>query len=298
MWDERISIDDMEVIEIKNIIEKFEIVDEETFAMEKNFDIASGAPHYPIIFVIDISKTLEGELDNLNKAIYNFVKQINESTTTLSESIDFSIITFNNKVNVRRHFGYIKQEDCDNYKEGMIKDGEIHGKTYMASALFVAWYIAEKRKKMYQEVGIKKYKPPIFVLISDLKNNETTKIGDDYLINKVISLMNQKGNKTNPKLGLLKALFGNISNEYDNWLDGIKLDEPENFGNMIHILFERLISTIAWECEKDDFLEQDEEDDEYVFVPKRAEQVEDSPGVAENIEELNDIFNNFNQIEI
>ncbi len=294
MWDELTCIDDKEVIEIKKVIQMLEIVDEKDFKIRENFDEASGAVHYPIVFIVDSSKSLENELEHLNNAISSFLKEVYESRTTLSSSIDFCMIAFNNKIKVKRAFGYILEDDYeDDCKDCKFEKEDLHGKTYMASALFTAWYLAEKRKKMYKEADIKKYKPPIFVLISDLCNNEKTEVGDDYLINHMVKLINKKSDASKSKLGFLKALYGNISNEYDEWLNGIKLDAPEEFGNTIHTLFSRLISTIAWEEEKEKELEAeyDEEDDSYVFIPKsRADISEGDLKSAERIKELSDVF--------
>lgn len=294
MWDKLTSIDDAEVMKIKNIIQELGIADERTFEIRKNFDVASGAVHYPIVFIIDTSKSLENEIENLNNAISVFVKEVYESRTALSASIDFCMITFNNKVKVKRSFGYILEEDCENDCEDYkLKKKELHGKTYMASALFTAWYLAEKRKKMYQEAGIKKYKPPILVLISDLCNNETTETGNDYLINRMVAFINEKSKVSNHKMGFLKALYGNVSKEYDEWLNGIKLDAPEEFGTTIHTLFSRLISTVAWESEKDKLLEQenDEEDDTYVFIPRSRDSTEkEDLEKFQKIEELSSVF--------
>ena len=293
MWDKLTSIDDVEVMKIKNIIQELEIVDERTFEIRKNFDVASGAIHYPIVFIIDVSKSLANEIESLNKAISAFVKGVYESRTALSASIDFCMITFNNKIKVKRSFGYILEEDCENDCEDYkLKKKELHGKTYMASALFTAWYLAEKRKKMYQEAGIKKYKPPIFVLISDLCNNETTEVENDYLINRMVALINEKSEISNHKLGFLKALYGNVSKEYDEWLKGIKLDAPEEFATAIHTLFSRLISTVEWEFEKEEVLEQEsDEEDMYVFVPKSREIIEKGDlGEYEKINELDKMY--------
>ena len=270
MWNEHTSIDDTEVIEIKNLIQQLEIAGEEAFEIQNNLDAASEAVHYPIIFLIDISKSLKMELDNLNMAIYNFINDIYKSRTTLSASIDFCMITFNGKVKVRRPFGYISEEDCENNcKAYTIQNGELCGKTYMASALFTAWHVAEQRKKMYQEAGIRRYKPPIFVLISDLGNNELTEVNDGYLIHHIVELFNQKGSESHHKLALLKALYGETAPEYDDYLDGIQLDAPENFGKAIHELFSQLLFTIEWQNEN-----EEDEDDTYIFIPKAKGSVE------------------------
>ena len=186
MLDVSTSIDAAEIEEIKNAVIREGTVEKEVFNVKKNFDTLSGATHYPIIFIVDVSSSLKTERENLNTAIRGFIKDIVDSRTTLSSSIDFSIVTFADKVKIKRPFGYISESDLqEDASKNIIGENELVGLTNMGSGMFAAWYIAEMRKCMYKEAGLK-YRQPIFVLISDLRNTESTKVGTEYLITKII----------------------------------------------------------------------------------------------------------------
>ena len=258
MWDKNTSIYEPEVVRIKNAILENGLAEASAFEVHKNFDISSGATHYPVVFIVDVSSSLRAERENLNRAINSFAKDILESRTTLSSSIDFAIVTFGDTAKVKRPFGYITEEDISNSSQKCtIREQDIEGLTKMGSGMFLAWYIAEARKLMYKKAGLY-YKQPIFVLISDLGNNERTQIGEDYLITKIISLFNMKYD--GHKLGLLKALFGTIDNNYNNNLKGTIIDAPTGFADMLSTLFAMLVSTIAANENPDRYLSSDEDD--------------------------------------
>ena len=62
------------------------------------------------------------------------------------------------------------------------------------------------------------------------------------------------------KLGLLKALFGRIDNNYNNLLKGTIIDAPTGFADMLSRLFAMLVSTIAANEDPDRYLSSDEDD--------------------------------------
>lgn len=288
MWDKNTSINEPEVIEIKKSLIEKGIVDASAFEIQKNFDVSSGATHYPIVFIVDVSASLRRQREALNNAIYNFVKDILESRTTLSSSIDFSIVTFANKVVVKRPFAYITEVDVkNNAQKCSIREDELRGMTYMGSGLFVSWYLAESRKLMYKDAGID-YKQPIFVLISDLGNNETTKIGEDYLVTKIIDLYNMKYD--GHKLGLLKALFGTIDESYNEHLKGTIIDAPTGFADMLSRLFALLVSTIAANEEPDRYLTSDEDDGVFLVYNGTSNDGKGNRFTSDKLKELQDLF--------
>lgn len=288
MWDKNTSINEQEVIEIKKFLIEKSIVDATAFEIQKNFDVSSGATHYPIVFIVDVSASLKSQREALNNAIHNFVKDILESRTTLSSSIDFSIVTFSSKVVVKRPFAYITEVDVqNNAKKCSIGEDELHGMTYMGSALFVSWYLAESRKLMYKDAGVD-YKQPIFVLISDLGNNETTKIGEDYLVTKIIDLYNMKYD--GHKLGLLKALFGSINKSYNEHLNGTIIDAPTGFADMLSRLFALLVSTIAANEDPDRYLTSDEDDGVFLVYNGLSNDGKGNRFTSDKLEELRVLF--------
>lgn len=288
MWDKNTSINEPEVIEIKKFLIEKGIVDASAFEIQKNFDVSSGATHYPIVFIVDVSESLRNQRKALNNAIHNFVKDILESRTTLSSSIDFSIITFSSKVVVKRPFAYITEVDVrNNSQKCSISEDEIQGMTNMGSALFVSWYLAESRKLMYKDSGVD-YKQPIFVLISDLRNNERTKIGEDYLVTKIITLYNIK--YAEHKLGLLKALFGRVSKSYDELLNGTIIDAPTGFADMLNRLFVLLVSTIAANEDPDRYLTSDEDDGVFLVYNGLSNDGKSNLFTSDKLKVLLDLF--------
>lgn len=287
MWNKNTSINEPEVVAIKNAIIQNGLADPSVFEVEKNFDVSSGATHYPIVFIVDVSGSLATERSALNSAIQNFVKDILASRTTLSSSIDFSIVTFADKVKVKRSFAYITEADLqENARNCSIAEDELRGLTRMGSGMFVAWYIAEKRKLMYKDAGVD-YKQPIFVLISDLGNNERTAVDGEYVVSKVVSLYNMKYD--GHKLGLLKALFGSISKEYNENLKGTIIDAPTGFADMLSRLFAMLVSTIAANEDPDRYLASDEDDGVFLVYGGTTSD-SDQRFTSDKLRELQELF--------
>lgn len=287
MWNKNTSINEPEVVAIKNAIIQNGLVDPSVFEVEKNFDVSSGATHYPIVFIVDVSGSLATERSALNSAIQNFVKDILASRTTLSSSIDFSIVTFADKVKVKRSFAYITEADLQgNARNCSIAEDELRGLTRMGSGMFVAWYIAEKRKLMYKDAGVD-YKQPIFVLISDLRNNERTAVDGEYVVSKVVSLYNMKYD--GHKLGLLKALFGSINKEYNENLKGTIIDAPTGFADMLSRLFAMLVSTIAANEDPDRYLASDEDDGVFLVYGGTTSD-SDQRFTSDKLRELQELF--------
>ena len=61
MWDKSTSIYEPEVVAIKNAILEKGLADASAFEINKNFDISSGATHYPVVFIVDVSSSLREE---------------------------------------------------------------------------------------------------------------------------------------------------------------------------------------------------------------------------------------------
>ncbi len=270
MWTKETSIHHPKVKAIKDLLIKNNIVSANAFDIPVSFDPKSSATHFPITFIIDISSSLKQERDNLNTAIRNFLNTILESQTTLSSSVDFSIVTFADRVIVKRPFGYITSSDQDNHAEKCtIKANELSGLTNMASGLFVAWYLGEARKQMYLNLGGKSsngipymsYKQPLYVLITDFGCNEKTEFDGRPLINIMTELLNAKTDKNSRKAGLIKAKFGKVYAPYDNALNGINCDSTVNFGASLNDLFQKLAATVHVIVDNPEYDNDLEEDD-------------------------------------
>ena len=255
MWNENTSIYEPEVVKIKNLLIRQGIVPESAFELKKNFDVTSGDALYPVILLLDFSGSLIPVREQLNRATRNFVRTVLESKGVLTKRIDFATVTFASEVKVRRSFGYITEEDLNESCE--IRNDEMGGMTSMASGLFVAWFLAEARKQMYKDVGVE-YKQPVFVLMTDLCNNERTSFDEEYLVQKMIDLFNAKTDAK--KLGLVKMLLGRVDQSYNEHLNGIVVGKPEEFAESLEKFFHELLATVAYQKDKEENLDSDEVD--------------------------------------
>lgn len=261
MWNENTSIYEPEVVKIKNLLIRQGIVSESAFELKKNFDVTSGDALYPVILLLDFSGSLIPVREQLNRATKNFVRTVLESKGVLTKRIDFATVTFASEVKVRRSFGYITEEDLNESCE--IRNDEMGGMTSMASGLFVAWYLAEARKQMYKDAGVE-YKQPVFVLMTDLCNNERTSFDGEYLVQKMVDLFNAKTDAK--KLGLVKMLLGRVDQSYNEHLNGIVVGKPEEFAESLEKFFHELLATVAYQKDKEENFDSDEADDDVFQV--------------------------------
>lgn len=261
MWNENTSIYEPEVVKIKNLLIREGIVSESAFELKKNFDVTSGDDLYPVILLLDFSGSLIPVREQLNRATRNFVRTVLESKGVLTKRIDFATVTFASEVKVRRSFGYITEEDLNESCE--IRNDEMGGMTSMASGLFVAWYLAEARKQMYKGAGVE-YKQPVFVLMTDLRNNERTSFDGEYLVQKMVDLFNAKMEAK--KLGLVKMLLGQVDPSYNEHLKGIVVGKPEEFAESLEKFFHELLATVAYQQDKEENYDSDEADDDVFQV--------------------------------
>lgn len=255
MWNENTSIYEPEVVKIKNLLIRQGIVSESAFELKKNFDMTSGEAIYPVILLIDFSGSLISVREQLNRATRNFVRTVLESKGVLTKRIDFATVTFASEVKVRRSFGYITEEDLNESCE--IRNDEMGGMTSMASGLFVAWYLAEARKQMYKDARVE-YKQPVFVLMTDLCNNERTSFDGEYLVQKMVDLFNAKTEAK--KLGLVKMLLGQVDQSYNEHLKGIVVGKPEEFAESLQKFFHELLATVAYQKDKEENYDSDEDE--------------------------------------
>ena len=285
MWNENTSIYEPEVVKIKNLLIRQGIVPESAFELKKNFDVTSGEALYPVILLLDFSGSLIPVREQLNRATRNFVRTVLESKGVLTKRIDFATVTFASEVKVRRPFGYITEEDLNESCE--IQQNEMGGMTSMASGLFVAWYLAEARKQMYKDAGVE-YKQPVFVLMTDLRNNERTSFDGEYLVQKMVNLFNAKTEAK--KLGLVKMLLGQVDQSYNEHLKGIVVGKPEEFAESLEKFFHELLATVAYQKDKEENFDSDEADDDVfqVYGP--------SSGPKNPPDNLGDLFDELNKL--
>lgn len=288
MWNENTSIYEPEVVKIKNLLIREGIVSESAFELKKNFDVTSGEAIYPVILLLDFSGSLIPVREQLNRATRNFVRTVLESKGVLTKRIDFATVTFASEVKVRRPFGYITEEDLNESCE--IRNDEMGGMTSMASGLFVAWYLAEARKQMYKDVGVE-YKQPVFVLMTDLCNNERTSFDGEYLVQKMFDLFNAKTEAK--KLGLVKMLLGQVDQSYNEHLNGIVVGKPEEFAESLQKFFHELLATVAYQKDKEENYDSDEDEkdgDVFQVYGTSSEQKGRPNDVSDLFIELNKLY--------
>lgn len=286
MWNENTSIYEPEVVKIKNLLIRQGIVPESAFELKKNFDVTSGDDLYPVILLLDFSGSLISVREQLNRATRNFLRTVLESKEVLTKRIDFATVTFASEVKVRRSFGYITEEDLNESCE--IRNDEMGGMTSMASGLFVAWYLAEARKQMYKDAGVE-YKQPVFVLMTDLRNNERTSFDGEYLVQKMVDLFNAKMEAK--KLGLVKMLLGQVDQSYNEHLKGIVVGKPEEFAESLEKFFHELLATVAYQKDKEENFDSDEADDDVFQVYGTSSEQKGRPNdVSDLFIELNKLY--------
>ena len=286
MWNENTSIYEPEVVKIKNLLIREGIVPESAFELKKNFDVTSGDDLYPVILLLDFSGSLISVREQLNRATRNFLRTVLESKEVLTKRIDFATVTFASEVKVRRSFGYITEEDLNESCE--IRNDEMGGMTSMASGLFVAWYLAEARKQMYKDAGVE-YKQPVFVLMTDLRNNERTSFDGEYLVQKMVDLFNAKMEAK--KLGLVKMLLGQVDQSYNEHLKGIVVGKPEEFAESLEKFFHELLATVAYQKDKEENYDSDEADDDVFQVYGTSSEQKGRPNdVSDLFIELNKLY--------
>lgn len=207
--------------------------------------------YWPVILLVDISLSIKKYRDKLNEQVKNFVKSVAETGSVVRSSIDFCYMTFNEKVQVRKSFGNLKISDID--KDWIeLGEDEVGGKTDLASALFAAWYMGEKRKSDLKKEGCK-YRQPIIMLISDLKHNlprvyETVRGKDITVMDITTELLTDK--VQGDKLGILETIL--FEPDYTGYekspvynIDGsYKVDEPQQFSERLKEFFRKLIATV------------------------------------------------------
>lgn len=240
---EKLSIDDADVINVMEELITDDVINKNDLVNPELQYKGSSATRFPVVFIIDTSTSLAHERENLNHAIESFINDCLDSNTVITSGLDFSIICFGEKVYVKRPFGFLSETDralCKS-KYSIKEYNEMTNRTRMASGLFLAWYLAEMRRHQYKKAGVP-YKPPIFVLISDLQNNEKKMYKGRYLIHSIKDLINTKIEIN--KLGLIKTLYGDIFEEYDRDLHGERIDATSQFSKKLEELFITLRASI------------------------------------------------------
>ena len=138
-------------------------------APESNINPDDGQFRIPLIFLVDVSGTMDKCKDDINGVLEELVSDVHNSEGGEKYMVDLAIITFGgNGVVIRRPFDILdKVEDFqDNFQINACG-----GSTPLGVAMLQAYYYGLKRKEMYKyaEIG---YYQPVVVLISDIREND------------------------------------------------------------------------------------------------------------------------------
>lgn len=201
IFSKEVTIHDEVIKSIKESLISDGVFKEQDFELD---DFMPNDKHHMSVFVlVDISGSIEKFLADVNSAVDSFVKSVIEPNSIARDCLEFCYVTFNETVRVRKRLSFLSARE-NNSLWCRIAPSEVDGRTDIASALFYAWYMGEKRKEYYKIKKMKNYFQPIIVLVSDLGHNFNHNIPEMKitLIDFMLQLITSKRN-TN-KLGMLE----------------------------------------------------------------------------------------------
>lgn len=212
--------------------------------------------HMAVFVLVDVSGSIEKFLNDVNSAVESFVDSVIAPNSIARDCLEFCYITFNETVHVRKRLGFLSahEEDPSWHR---IDPSEVAGRTDIASALFYAWYMGEKRKEYYKSKDMKNYFQPIIVLVSDLGHNFNHNIREletslmDYMLQLIAAKRNAK------KLGMLEIATSKPSDHchekivknaqalYDLPVDKTTTKAPEQFVECFNSILHNCYATVV-----------------------------------------------------
>jgi len=201
LFSKETTIHDSVVQSIKNSLISDGVFKEQDFDMDDI--IPNDKTHMAVFLLVDISGSIEEFLNDVNNAVSSFVKSVIEPNSIARDCLEFCYVTFNETVNVRKKISFLSARE-NNSAWCHINPSEVNGRTDIASALFYAWYMGEKRKEYYKSKNIKNYFQPIIILVSDLGHNFNHNIPEKQikLFDFMLQLITSK--RKAGKLGMLE----------------------------------------------------------------------------------------------
>ncbi|MDR1638138.1 MAG: hypothetical protein LBC41_11305 [Clostridiales bacterium] len=134
---------------------------------ENPIDLEAGFVRVPLLFLVDISGSMEPALPVINRSLAQLMNGIYNAEGAEKYIVDLAIITFGgNGVVLKRDFDLLREnetfqiEQCD-------------GMTPLGEAMLCGFYLSAKRKQQYKEERLVRYNQPTIVLITDYMENNS-----------------------------------------------------------------------------------------------------------------------------
>lgn len=138
----------------------------EKVCMDDTFDIDNPFPRCPVILLLDVSGSMDGDpINELNEGYRQFITETN-CDESASNSVELEVITFESDVNVAVPFKSIYDVDSD---PAPFVTG---GMTSMGAALRLATEHLHQRRQLYNRSGIPAYKPWVILMTDGGPNDD------------------------------------------------------------------------------------------------------------------------------
>lgn len=241
---------------------------ESDFWQAEDLDPVDNQTIVPIAVVCDTSNSIGSQNGNATMIRKQILGEGKEHLSSENRNhVELCYLTVNRKVQCWCKLG----EETANSFPIRNKDGR--EKSYLFAGLFAAWYKCEQRKNFYKRCidnghyPNMNYQQPIICLISDMKPNDETKVGQISLQQFVRALMKEK--VAAQKLGLIVvpcsgteldpewvAAFRNI---------GAELKEPDQFMAELNRMVDQLRASQAQKYYEKKPFDMDDEEDEVEY---------------------------------
>lgn len=143
-------------------------------ANQRTFDeippiVSPNEPHMALLFLVDVSSSMDGApINSLNASVNKFKEQVCEDPRT-TQILDVAIVSFNTNASVVQPFTPVEYMEPVNLVAS--------GGTAIAPAAELAVKMVDERSRFYRHAGSEPYKPWIF-LISDGYGGDVTAVSE------------------------------------------------------------------------------------------------------------------------
>lgn len=142
-----------------------------SYAEDRNLDVTNPAPRCPVVLLLDVSGSMEGEpLKELNTGVQQFFRETSDDETA-SMSVEAEVITYGGEVKIAVPFSPIH--------EAVVPTLESNGCTPMGEALRLASKELSARRRLYKNQGIASYKPWVILMTDGMPNDDWRKAAEE-----------------------------------------------------------------------------------------------------------------------